>query len=263
MENIPSNIPVYAVFTDPLRGFKGNPAAVVESETPIPAADMQQLAALLGQPATTFLVRSVDNPSRFDVRWFAPDEEIGLCGHGAAAAGAYLGQKYAGLNRFELVYGSGEMEVRFQQPGMVSLLLQAIPIKQEIPVPRAIKEGLGIPILAMYETGNKHLIRTDLEESVRTMVPDFERLRDADLFGYAVTAPGIEVDFVSRTLVPHVQQLEDYATGSSHAMLASYWGKQLNKSSLLAHQLSSRGGAFRIQLTDNTVELTGHFLIER
>ncbi|WP_209331831.1 PhzF family phenazine biosynthesis protein [Lunatimonas salinarum] len=263
MSNSSIEVPVYAVFTDEELGYMGNPASVVELSKPLAVGDMQALAAAYRQPATTFLVRNPRQPAEFSVRWFAPDEEIGLCGHGAAAAGAYLGQKYKGLETFTLRYGAGSMEVHFQYPDQVSLLLEAIPVTQEIEVPEAIRAGLGIPILAMYETGNKHLILTESEHHLRAMQPNFEWLRASEIFGYAVTAPGDKVDFVSRTLVPHVQQLEDYATGSSHAMLSPFWSKRLAKANMTAHQLSSRGGAFHIQVTGSKVRLTGHFRREK
>jgi len=87
----------------------------------------------------------------------------------------------------------------------------------------------------------------------------FALLRTSEIFGYAVTALGDESDFVSRTLVPHVHQLEDPATGSSHAALAPFWSKRLNKSKMTAYQLSSRGGKFNIRLENNLVNLSGEF----
>ena len=63
------------------------------------------------------------------------------------------------------------------------------------------------------------------------MTPDFQKLRTMEMFGYIVTAPSSseEIDFVSRTIIPHVQQLEDPATGSSHAALVPFWANKLNK----------------------------------
>lgn len=259
MENRSIEVPVYAVFTDRKLGYLGNPAAIVELPEPLSENDMQALAAKYQQPATTFLVRNQEQAAEFWVRWFAPGKEIGLCGHGAAAAGAYLGQKHPALDTFKLRFATGEMEVHFQQPNLVSLTLDAIPVNREIEVPQAIRDGLGIPVIAMYETGNKHLVLTESEKQVQTMRPDFGRLRDSSIFGYAVTAPGSRVDFVSRTLVPHVQQLEDYATGSSHAMLSPFWSERLGKTEMIAHQLSSRGGTFQIQLMGPKVRLSGFF----
>ena len=258
MKNSHPDYRIAAVFTNSRLGYKGNPAAVIETPQVLPETEMQRLAAEIAQPATSFLTPTM-LPSTFQIRWFAPDGEIGLCGHGAAAAAAYLGEKFPDTGTFTLQYTSGNMQVRYEAPHSVSLILDPIPVIEEIPIPKAVSDGLGIPLSAMYETGNKHILLAESESAVRKMVPNFEILRKSKLFGYAVTAPGDAVDFVSRTLVPHVQQLEDYATGSSHAMLAPFWSAKLNKERMTAHQLSERGGTFIIQLKADKVTLSGEF----
>jgi predicted PhzF superfamily epimerase YddE/YHI9 len=93
------------------------------------------------------------------------------------------------------------------------------------------------------------------------MKPDFDWLRKSKIFGYAVSAPGDQVDFVSRTLVPHVLQLEDHATGSSHAILVPYWAEKFGKPKMQSLQLSPRGGAFNCELNGNKVLLSGQYEI--
>jgi PhzF family phenazine biosynthesis protein len=258
MKNEYYNYRIATVFVNRELGFKGNPAGVVETANLLTVADMQQIAAVIGEPATSFLSPTY-LPETYQIRWFAPDAEIGLCGHGAAAAAAYLGQKYPDIDTFTLQYGSGEMQIRYEPYHSVSLILDPIPVVREIPIPAAISAGLGIPLLAMYETDNKHILLTASESAVRNMKPDFKILRKSDIFGYAITAPGDAVDFVSRTLVPHVQQLEDHATGSSHAMLAPFWSEKLDKKKMTAHQLSPRGGTFNIELKGEKLILSGNF----
>ena len=57
-----------------------------------------------------------------------------------------------------------------------------------------------------------------------------------------VTAPGREVDFVSRFFGPSFGIPEDPVTGSAHCTLAPYWSARLGKKTLTARQLSPRGG---------------------
>ncbi|WP_114749515.1 PhzF family phenazine biosynthesis protein [Pleomorphovibrio marinus] len=250
-----------AVFTDSRQGFKGNPSSVILTEKEIPEVEMQAIAKRLGQPATTFL-RPTKDADVYMVRWFAPDAEIGLCGHGAGAAGVFLGKNHS-ITSCRLLYGEGEIQAGFYpEKESFSLTLNPISVKNEIEVPHAIQEGLGIPVLAMYATGNKHIILTDSEKSVTEMKPSFDKLRESDIFGYAVTARGEKADFVSRTLVPHVQQLEDFATGSSHAMLAPFWADRMGRRAMVAHQLSQRGGLFRIGWKENQLVLQGSFAKE-
>lgn len=250
-------IPVFAVFVQPELGFEGNTAAVVERGNLMDDGEMQLLAKRLGEPATTFLSPLPEKANAFSVRWFAPDQEIDLCGHGAAAAGAYLGQKYPNDAAFHLNYREGNMDVLFRSPNKITLILDPIPVIKEIEVPEAIRHGLGIEVLAMFITGNKHIVLAKSEEDVKNLQPDFEKLRESEIFGYAVTAPGQGVDFVSRTFVPHVGQLEDPATGSSHAMLAHFWQERLGKTIMRAHQLSKRGGEFQIEISSGKVMLSG------
>lgn len=258
MKNMYYDYRIVAVFTNAMLSFKGNPAAVIETTDDLSAYEMQQLAAEIDLPATSFL-SPTSLPDTYNIRWFAPDEEIGLCGHGAAAAAAYLGQKFSQINTFTLQFGDGKMRVKYEAPDIVSLFMDPIPVVKEVSIPKAVSEGLGIPLIAMYETGNKHIILAESESAIRQMVPNFEMLRQSEIFGYAITAPGDQLDFVSRTLVPHVQQLEDHATGSSHAMLAPFWSARLRKNSMTAHQLSPRGGAFKIKMEENKLILSGNF----
>ncbi|MFC4872459.1 PhzF family phenazine biosynthesis protein [Negadavirga shengliensis] len=250
---------VISVFAAPELGFKGNPAAVIRTEHPLSDNEMQLLANKIQMPATSFIY--VDEGGRYQVRWFAPDEEIGLCGHGAAAAGIYLGMEAQRQKTFLLNYKEGQVQVQWMGKNGFRLRLEPIPVIRKIQVPEAIEEGLGIPVIAMWETSNKHLILTDGEKSVREMKPDFETLRKSAVFGYAVTAEGEEADFVSRTLVPHVQQLEDHATGSSHAFLVPFWAEELGKKEMTSYQLSPRGGLFKSVFNETHLDLIGKYTV--
>lgn len=136
--------------------------------------------------------------------------------------------------------------------------LKAIPVEQA-EVPAALVRALAVPVEAFFTSSNKHIVLLESEELLREMKPDFVRLRQLDYFGYAITAPSTEVDFVSRTIVPHVQQLEDHATGSSHAVLTPFWSERLGKKDLRALQVSPRGGVFGCELRGDTVYLNGHY----
>ncbi|GGZ15268.1 isomerase [Echinicola pacifica] len=258
------NYQIISAFSSKEHNFKGNPAAVIISDQFPEVEQMRRIAKELQQPATTFLVPE-DGPGRFFVRWFAPDAEIGLCGHGSAAATAYLATangKYP-AESYELNSPEGMIKGVLNPDQTITLSLAPIELAEEIEIPLALREGLGIPLQTMYKTHNKHLIIADSQADIQSIKPDYQRLRDSDLFGYAVTAKGDEVDFVSRTFVPHTWQKEDYATGSSHAILVPYWAKILNKNHLQSLQLSERGGAFDCRMGQGKVFLTGEYTPER
>ncbi len=245
------------VFDNPQKGYIGNTSTVVFLEEALSDEIMQRIAADQLQPATTFLWKS-SNEGEYNVRWFAPDAEIGLCGHGSLAAMVYLNSAN-GEKEIMLNFKTDSLKASVSTDFTASLLINQIPTLDKELVPQAIKEGLDIPILGFYRTGNKHIILTDSKSTVQNMKPDFSKLRQSKIFGYAVTAQGDDVDFVSRTLVPHVRQLEDPATGSSHAALFPFWNKKLGKTSMIADQLSARGGTFKGELLGKNLKLSGSF----
>lgn len=249
---------IFSVFTDRKLGFKGNTAAVTLLKDAIAPDVMQSIAADMCQPATTFLWPG-NSPGEFYVRWFAPDGEIGLCGHGSLAALAYLSRHLSVSGTIKLHYKNGLVSGRRADGEACQLYMAPIPVISEEPVTETLRAGLGIPISGHYKTGDKHIVMVESEDDLKGMKPDFARLRTSEIFGYAVTAKGNEADFVSRTIIPHVRQLEDPATGSSHAALVPFWSRWLGRDTMRAYQLSSRGGKFDCQLKANTVILTGQF----
>ncbi|HLU89279.1 MAG TPA: PhzF family phenazine biosynthesis protein [Cyclobacteriaceae bacterium] len=249
---------IISVFTEKQRKIQGNPAACLLLDGPRKEEDYLRIAREFNMPATSFIWEG-EKDQEYNIRWFAPDGEIDLCGHGSAAAAVYLGKRFDTHQPIRLRYPRGEVSVVWEEDDTFSIVLDPIFIKNEVEIPEAIKSGLGIPLTAMYKTDNKHLILTDKESSLRDMRPDYEVLRQSDIFGYAITAPGDEVDFVSRSLVPHVLQLEDHATGSSHAILTPYWAETLNKDHMRSLQLSPRGGSFNCAILDGKVHLSGKY----
>jgi PhzF family phenazine biosynthesis protein len=235
-----------AVAVDEMLNFRGNISAVVSLSEPFDEQTLQRIANDLNQPATTFLWKEKE---KMRVRWFAPDAEIGLCGHGSLAAFSVLREEQ------ELNSSEDTIKGKPLSDSKVEIELSAIPVVKKLEVPPALTEGLGVEVLEYYETKNKNIVVVENEKVLREMKPNFQKLRESETFGYAVTTKGDEVDFVSRTLVPHVQQLEDHATGSSHAVLAPFWSKRLNKELMNSWQLSPRGGAFNLKVTKDKVEL--------
>lgn len=250
-----------AVFTEDQLGLDGNPSVVIETTRPLDETYMKRIARDMNQPATTFIVN--DQATReLSMRWFAPDAEIGLCGHGTAAAAAFLSGKY-GSGTYH-IQGGGQRLRCTADESHFDIALEGIAIQRELPVPEQLCTALGAEVVALFETDNKHIAVVSSAREVKDMKPDFQQLRGLPHFGYAVTAPGDEeqVDFVSRTLVPFVQQLEDHATGSSHAALAPYWARRLRKPVLSAIQLSPRGGFFRCEVhKDGQVGLSGQYRV--
>lgn len=243
---------IIAVFVDEKLEYLGNTAAVVETDKPLSAETMQQLAADFNQPATTFLWKE---HNILYVRWFAPDAEIDLCGHGSMAAFAYLDEK----DEVRLVYNDGTINGKKISRQKYAMSLEPIISSHAGTPDDAIQQGLNANIKGYYSNSNKNIILLENQAAVQNLEPDFSVLKKMEPFGIIVTAPADDddIDFVSRTFVPKVRQLEDHATGSSHAALTPFWEERLGKLEMTGLQLSPRGGKFYCKITNNKVELSG------
>jgi predicted PhzF superfamily epimerase YddE/YHI9 len=108
------------------------------------------------------------------------------------------------------------------------------------------------------------LARVDSEEAVRSLEPNIRLLREIEEgFGLIVTAKSDkpDCDFVSRFFAPKNGIDEDPVTGSSHCTLIPFWSERLGKKSMLARQLSKRGGTLLCADKGVRVEIGGTAVI--
>jgi predicted PhzF superfamily epimerase YddE/YHI9 len=97
----------------------------------------------------------------------------------------------------------------------------------------------------------------DSEAIVRAITPNQALLGQLDLRGVIITAPGVDVDFVSRFFAPKFGIPEDPVTGSAHCELAPFWANKLGKNILRAKQVSKRGGNITCEVRAGRVLLSG------
>ncbi|MBK6266242.1 PhzF family phenazine biosynthesis protein [Marivirga sp. S37H4] len=247
------------VFSNLDMNLRGNPSAVILLDEELDRKTMQRIGKDLHQPATTFLWPT-DQHNTFNIRWFAPDAEIGLCGHGSLAAIAFLTQlitQKTNTQPFKLISPKGVILGSKKNSNEYEINLEAISSTKLSSAPKGLEEALGQKIVEYHSSQNKHIVVLENEQNVAEMDPNFKLLQAIDVFGYAVTAPSEKFSFVSRTIVPHVQQLEDHATGSSHALLVPYWAEKLDIDNMVSVQLSPRGGYFSSSYKDKIVKLMG------
>lgn len=122
--------------------------------------------------------------------------------------------------------------------------------------PDILIDGLGLRPVEVL-AGDDYLAVFDTELTIRTIAPDYEMLKQLNLRGVIVTAPGTDVDFVSRFFAPKLGILEDPVTGSAHCELAPYWSSRLGKNILRAKQVSKRGGSVACEVSGKRVLLAG------
>ncbi len=95
------------------------------------------------------------------------------------------------------------------------------------------------------------------QDDVISINPNMEKLKKLDYPSVVITSKGSKSDFVSRNFAPKLGIPEDPVTGSSHCELIPYWSQKLNKKTMLAFQLSERGGEIYCNFNDSRVSIGG------
>jgi PhzF family phenazine biosynthesis protein len=229
--------------------FKGNPACVVEPLDAFPkVAWMQALAAENAAGATAFLTRTSD-AARYGLRWFAPKQELPLCGHGTFAAAHVLFAELR-LAPQQIVFetGAGELTVRRVESGYEV----AFPAADAAPIatPPGLAEALGATPAQIFAGPSLAVLLED-ETTVRRIDPDLAAIRaisaeatgGAGNLGVFAVAQDRPYQVVSRYFAPGYGLTEDPATGSWHCLLAPLMSAKLGQERLGYHQAFPGRGA--------------------
>lgn len=236
--------PIYQIdaFTD--SRFKGNPAAVVLHKEGQISTEVMQLIAAENNLAETAFVETQSN-GLLGIRWFTPLVEVNLCGH-ATLASAHALFEHCGFD-------ADQIDFQSRQSGLLSvskrdgLLWLDFPSDIAHPsyTPSSLAAAIGLKeenVLKCYSGKDDLLAIISTQTDIENLAPDFREIAKLDCRGLIVSAPGDDCDFVSRFFAPNVGINEDPVTGSAHTLLTPYWAKRLGKQSLIARQLSPRGG---------------------
>ena len=233
--------------------FAGNPAAVCPLEEWLPDESMQAIAQENNLAETAFIV---PQNGGYHLRWFTPAVEVDLCGHATLATAHVLKQHlqdHAEVYRFHT--RSGELQVSCDGDQYV-MNFPALSVQTEAANP-LILEILGKQPVYVAK-GMDHLVRLESQTEIEQFVPNMHLIAQLDSRGMILTAPGDEVDFVSRFFAPQSGVPEDPVTGSAHCTLTPYWASETGKTSFHARQLSARGGDVWCSLVGDRVELRGN-----
>jgi PhzF family phenazine biosynthesis protein len=250
-------IPLYQVDAFSSRVFGGNPAAVCPLEDWLDDATLQSIALENNLSETAFFRGSGE---RRELRWFTPACEVDLCGHatlGSAFVIMQLLEKGRRTIRFET--RSGELTVT-SDGRLYTLDFPSRPPTPLDPPPPALAGALGATPLAVLSARDV-LAVLGSEAEVKALEPDMGALAKLDTFAVIATAPGSDVDFVSRFFAPAKGVPEDPVTGSAHCTLIPYWAQRLGKTKLRARQVSKRGGELWCELDGDRVKISGEAVL--
>ena len=235
--------------------FKGNPAAVCILDGPRDDAWMRLVACETGMPATAF-VNPMDDG--FGLRWFKSAIELELCGHGTLASAHVLweGGRLSAQQAARFHTRSGALSAT-RQNGWIELDFPAL-ADEPADAPPGLVEALGATPAYIGRSRLDYIVEID-GDLVSGLRPDFVRLRRVDTRGVIVTGRSNDAafDFVSRFFAPSTGLDEDSVTGSAHCCLGPFWARRLGKSSLVARQVSARGGTVKVTLNGDRVRLAG------
>jgi len=246
-------LPIYQVDAFASRVFAGNPAAVCPLENWLDDRTMQAIAAENNLAETAFFVPDGDH---YQLRWFTPAVEVDLCGHATLASAHVIFESLEpGRTSVTFATRSGDLTVT-RDGDRLKMDFPSIPTTP-CEAPEALIAGLGCDPLEVRE-GMDYLVVVRDEATVRGLRPRMDILSELDTRGVIVTAQGDEVDFVSRFFAPAAGIPEDPVTGSAHCALTPYWAARLGKSSLLARQVSARGGELLCEDAGARVRLAGY-----
>lgn len=239
------------------RPFAGNPAAVCEMNQEADPNWMQSLASEMNLSETAF-VRPIDDG--FELRWFTPKLEVDLCGHATLASAHALWNEWGfhASSPIRFHTRSGLLTCARRQ-SMIELDFPALPVTAAQP-PEGLCEALGVKPSYVGRSTFDKLILVESEDVLRSLAPDFHRMRELPMRGVMVTSTSSDpaYDFVSRYFAPGAGINEDPVTGSAHCCLGPFWGQRLRKESLVGFQASPRGGVVHVELRGDRVALLGN-----
>jgi predicted PhzF superfamily epimerase YddE/YHI9 len=250
-------IPMFQVDAFTSKPFGGNPAAVCLLETWPDDARLQAIAAENNLSETAYVVPEGQD---FRLRWFTPTTEVALCGHATLATAWVLLVHQARGDRVTFHTLSGPLHVH-RTPHGLEMDFPASP-PHEASIPHGLVDTLGSPperFLFVRRAPNAayYLAVYATQAEVAALTPDTLTMGETHRANIIATAPGDDVDFVSRFFAPASGIPEDPVTGSAHCALAPYWTQRLGRNPVLGHQISRRGGHVHCEVVGDRVRLGG------
>ena len=235
--------------------FEGNPAAVCPLNQWVSDELMQHIAMENNLSETAFFVNKGDH---FEIRWFTPAAEVELCGH-ATLATAHVLFEHLDFKNKKIIFNCARGELTVKKSGKLLEMDFPSTIGKKVEAPTNLLDALSLNTRPTdVFKADDYMVVTDDQNEITRLEPDSSGLKKIDTRGVIVTAPGSDVDFVSRFFAPAVGIDEDPVTGSAHTMMAPYWSKKLKKRVLSARQLSPRGGSIQCTYNDDRTLLAGN-----
>ena len=241
---------VVDAFTDHV--FAGNPAAICVMDRWLDEKTMMAITIENNLSETAFAVKEGE---KYHLRWFTPGGEIDLCGHATlGTACAIMTFVAPELTEITFTTLSGDLTV-VRRGDLYEMDFPAYELKS-VPVTQAMADAMNGAMPKAAYMGRDLLCVFDDEETVRHMTVDQEKVRALDGLLLHATAPGKDVDCVSRSFAPKCN-VEDPGCGSGHCPIVPFCVKALGKDSLVAYQDCPRGGSLYCTQMGDRIKMSG------
>ncbi len=190
-----------------------------------------------------------------------PTVEVTICGH-ATVASAFVLKTELGYSKDEILFKTntkGDLKVNIQDD-LYTLNFPKEEFEEVDSYPPELLSGLGVEAQKVFK-GVDYVVLLKNEDEVKSVRPNLSIIKEIETRGVIVTAPGNNVDFVSRFFAPQNGIDEDPVTGSAHCLLAPIWQHLLTKSELSALQVSAQGGELNCKVAEGRVYISGKAML--
>lgn len=250
-------ITVVDAFTDSV--FRGNPAAVIITDSWLPDDLMQSIATENNLSETAFLVLA--EALTYQIRWFSPLTEIAFCGHATLASAFVLFDKNPELTSIKFsAKAVGDFSVGKTESGKIQMDFPNNKPEKVETIPDSLISGLSIPPAEVYRNSQAYFVIYRSESEVLSVLRNNESLIQLKPLDIVVTCKSEtkDHDFISRYFWPANGGDEDPVTGSIHTGLAPFWAERLGVNDLVAYQASKRGGVLYCVVSGGRVLISGN-----
>jgi PhzF family phenazine biosynthesis protein len=234
--------------------FEGSPTGVCVLKR-WPADDiLLKVAEENALPETAFCVK---NANDYQIRWFAPNAEVDLCGHATLAA-AYCIAHYLEQNSSVVNFNSMSGPLKVTRKGDLYELDLPIRIPEPSEISEELIQALGGSVPDEVYVSRDYFLVYDSADTVLQIKPDFAKMAALD-FGDGVIIT--DTDFVTRAFFPKLLTNEDPVCGSAHCNLIPFWAARLGKREMVSRQLSKRGATIYCRYEDDSVKVAGQVVL--
>lgn len=141
----------------------------------------------------------------FSLKWFSPNREIPICGHGTLASAFVLWQQGIVPKEHTITFhtASGPLHAKWQHD-RVEIAIKTYPIA-EMECPSALEEWLGCKPIFVGRTELDYIVEVGNESLIAQFKPDFSAMKQFPVRGICLTSQSKEVgiDIVSRFFLQH------------------------------------------------------------